>query len=61
MSDAGHGQLIKAGLLLAAGVAFAVWQWRELARAKEETARRRAEEARAAAQPVESHPPREPT
>lgn len=51
MSETSDGQLIKAGLLLAAGVAFAVWQWRDLARARAETARRRAREASEACEP----------
>jgi len=55
MSETGDGQLIKAGLLLAAGVAFAVWQWRDLARARTETARRRAREAHEAHEAHDAH------
>lgn len=60
MSEASDGQLIKAGLLLAAGVAFALWQWRDLDRAKRETARRRAEQAMSPPTPAQPAPHQEP-
>jgi hypothetical protein len=60
MSDPGHGQLIKAGLLLAAGVAFAVWQWRDLDHARRERERKRTESAPSTHPRGESGPGQDP-